>query len=320
MTSLDSLSNLSTIKSKPYLELPWNETTLPYEHGAVRVIEDSVSPDGFRLTTLEGRLWRPLNGEKNTHRGLSKNSASLRAIPSRRPKDRKGTLDIVEDHPAEPLVWGSEKPGMQSGAQLTGADLEAAQAIWREHRRMTIEMVEQLAAIGLHKSVANRLLEPHLWQTIVFSATSWENFLNLRSSRRSDQAQGEIAAFADGVIDALESSRPTLRGYDDTKIENWHLPFVLPEEREIFTLDQGRDAAAARTCRVSRINHDNTEPSLEQDQKTAGSLKVQRPMHASPFEHVAVPIEPGVPSRCNFRGFRQWRHELEDQYEIDSTL
>lgn len=300
-----------------YLTDPWWTTELPFEHGATRTIEDSISPDGIRLTTLEGRLWRPLNGENNTHRRTSKNSASLRAIPPRR-KDRKGTLDICEDFPAGPMYWGGQKPGMQPGEELSGNDLEEAKRIWDEHRTMTIKMVEELTELGLHKSVANRLLEPHLWQTIVISATNWGNFFALRSTHFTDQAQPEMAAFADGIFLALENSEPMLRGFDQKNKFNWHLPYVMSREKTQLDLKTLKACAAARTCRVSRLNQDNTEPSVERDLETCDGLRVQRPMHASPFEHVAVPMEKGFPTRCNFDGWGQWRHFLEDEYKINS--
>lgn len=303
--------------SKDYLTKPWWDSELPFEHGAVRIIEDSISPDGIRLTTVEGRLWRPLNGENNTHRRTSKNSASLRAIPPRR-KDRKGTLDICEDFPAEPMYWGGQKPGMQPGEELSGEDLDKAQEIWRRHREMTIGMVEELTEIGLHKSVANRLLEPHLWQTIVMSSTNWGNYFALRSTHFTDQAQPEMAAFADGVFLALDHSRPTLRGYDQDDQANWHLPYVLPAERAKFSAIDLKCCSAARTCRVSRLNQDNTDPTIDRDLDTCDGLRSMRPMHASPFEHVAVPVPPHVDTRCNFDGYQQWRHQLEDEYLINS--
>ncbi len=51
------------------------------ENITAKVIADSVSPEGIRMTTMEIEYPRFILAELNTHRMLSKNSASSRAIP-----------------------------------------------------------------------------------------------------------------------------------------------------------------------------------------------------------------------------------------------
>ena len=46
-----------------------------------KIVADSISPNKHRLTTLEVIMPRYILAEFNTHRILSKNSASSRAIP-----------------------------------------------------------------------------------------------------------------------------------------------------------------------------------------------------------------------------------------------
>jgi hypothetical protein len=141
-------------------EIPhWTEGELPPEPSA-RIIEDSISPSGQRLTTFEMKFHRFVLAEVNTHTLFSRNSASSRAIPLRS-KDRslrKGMLDRLEDSgPAYPVRWPLEKPGMQ------GADEEAdptdSMQVWDLACEAAISHAEELAALGVHKSVVNRLLE-----------------------------------------------------------------------------------------------------------------------------------------------------------------
>ena len=47
-----------------------------------RIVLDSISPAGDRLTTMEVRMHRFVLAEFNTHRVFSRNSASSRAIPT----------------------------------------------------------------------------------------------------------------------------------------------------------------------------------------------------------------------------------------------
>ena len=51
------------------------------DYSYARVIADSVSPDGVRITTWEKRHHRWVLAEDNTHATAGKNSASMRARP-----------------------------------------------------------------------------------------------------------------------------------------------------------------------------------------------------------------------------------------------
>src|SRR4051794_11829677 len=85
-----------------------------------KVLADSVSPAGHRLTTLEATFPRFVLAEFNTHRVFSRNSASSRAIPVAR------QLRRVLDDPYVPIEFGSNKPGMQAGPALSGPARGAA--------------------------------------------------------------------------------------------------------------------------------------------------------------------------------------------------
>ncbi|MGN6558399.1 MAG: FAD-dependent thymidylate synthase, partial [Solirubrobacterales bacterium] len=89
-----------------------------------KVLADSVSPAGHRLTTLEATFPRFVLAEFNTHRVFSRNSASSRAIPVAK------QLRRVLDDPYVPIEFGSNKPGMQAGSPLTGKARDAAEAEW----------------------------------------------------------------------------------------------------------------------------------------------------------------------------------------------
>lgn len=66
-----------------------------------RVIADSLSPDGVRITTVEATMPRIVLAEANTHRDRERNSASSRAIPIEKMIQR-----VVSD-PFVPEDWGA---------------------------------------------------------------------------------------------------------------------------------------------------------------------------------------------------------------------
>ena len=88
---------------------------------AAKIIEDSESPDGVRLTTFEAEIPRIVLAEFNTHRVFSRNSASSRAIPV------KKMIQRVLDDPYVPESWGKNQKGMQAGKDLEGDDAAHAE-------------------------------------------------------------------------------------------------------------------------------------------------------------------------------------------------
>jgi len=72
-----------------------------------KIVADSIMSEGHRLTTLEVVMPRIVLAEFNTHRALSRNSASSRAIPLHK------MIKMVQDNPFMPLAWMKEHSGMQ---------------------------------------------------------------------------------------------------------------------------------------------------------------------------------------------------------------
>ena len=149
--------------------------------------------------------------------------------------------------------------------------------------------------IGLHKQISNRLLEPFLWHTVVVTATEWTNFFHLR---RAPDAQPEIHHIADLMYEIYAASTPTPIGLDQ-----WHLPFVVPDERN-FDIETLKKVSAGRCARVSYLTHDGKRD-IGEDIRLANSLTQDG--HWSPTEHVATPLAHRDEWSGNFRGWRQMR-------------
>ena len=81
---------------------------------SARVIADSMNPGGQRITTLQLRYWRAVHAELLTHRSMSRNASSSRAIPVRK------VLAQVWHDPAGPEHWGVNQAGMQALTESEG--------------------------------------------------------------------------------------------------------------------------------------------------------------------------------------------------------
>jgi thymidylate synthase ThyX len=285
-----------------------------------KVLADSVSPAGHRLATLEATFPRFILAEFNTHRVFSRNSASSRAIPVAKQVRR------VLDDPYVPIEFGSNKPGMQAGPPLTGASRDAAEAEWLKARDDAVRHVlglitspENVAGfedlhecleaaqgslkepppewLNVHKQVANRLLEPFMWHTVIVSSTTWENFFNLRCH---PDAQPEIRLIATKMRDACERSVPTRLEPDE-----WHLPLVGEAEREeASSPEELAKISIGRCARVSYLTHAGTRD-LSAD--VALYDRLLESGHMSPMEHVARPMTVEELQRNEWSGnFQGW--------------
>lgn len=253
------------------------------------IIQDSIAPSGERLTTYVLKFHRYILPQFNTHRALSRNAASSRAIPV------KKIIAAVENDPAIPIHWGKNKPGMQATEELSPIEQELAVRSWliaRDHAVNAAKyMIENL---NIHKQVVNRLLEPFSWSHVVLTATEFGNFYNLRFD---EDPQPEIRELSKLMIRAQRESKP-VKLYHGM----WHLPYVTQKELNDYSLTDCQKMSVARCARVSYLNHDGSSPNPEKDFELHDDLLKNG--HMSPFEHQATPLSGWW---ANFKGWKQYR-------------
>lgn len=301
------------------------------------VICDSVSTEGHRPLTFKLRYPKFIHGEFMTHRVISRNASSSRAVPTRK------LLEEVRSDAlrAAPVWWGKDQGGMQARAELAGEELAAVKDLWETAADCAAVLAEAMAKVGAHKQIVNRLLEPFSHINVVATATEWDNFFGLRLHA---DAQPEMRALAEAMWAAREASTPrTLQPGE------WHLPFVgyVNEQGELeASVNEGDDGAwpiallksAERTglgllgvatrvsvARCARVSYESFETgrrsTIEEDLKLYERLVGSQPLHASPAEHQATPDRLVKNGRGgdywdhpwqhgNLRGWRQFRKTL----------
>ena len=305
---------------------------------SAKIICDSVSPDGIRLTTLQLRYPRFIHSEFMTHRVFSRNASSSRAVPVEK------LIEDIKRDTAMPIYWGKNQKGMQAEEECNekviidsgtnnaqdfylNAEREYA---WGVARNRAIEMALAFQKAGYHKQIVNRLIEPFSHINVVVTATDWDNFFKLRDHK---DAQPEIRELAIQMKKVMNESFPAYLGYGD-----WHLPYIKEEDFEQVNVAVGGGykypwyntevmdyiikCSAARCARVSYLTHDFKEPKLEDDLKRYELLAGSDPKHMSPLEHQATPdkkITFGAMTKWqrekehgNFRGWVQYRKTVED--------
>jgi len=288
---------------------------------SAEIIADSISPDGFRLTTYEATYPRIVHSEMMTPRMMARNSASTRAIPS-----STQILNLLTE-PFVPERFGINQPGMQALINLDGIKHEEAVEIWLAGRDRAVTTTLELL---LGRKEASALLDydplrefvpgetlramyekihaklPKSFDEIKLSETSFLNVHKQLASRDLEpymfhtavitmtedenfyalrihpEAQGEIARIARLMRDARDASTPRKLDYGQ-----WHLPYV--DNNEFTEVFDGIRASAARAAATSYGRQRAKNPDKEfvryDDLRTGG--------HMSPLEHQNRPISKG---------------------------
>jgi hypothetical protein len=255
---------------------------------SAKVIADSISPEGVRMTTIEIEYPRFILAELNTHRMLSKNSASSRAIPV------KAMHDFIRDNPAMPVSWGKNQPGMKATEELTGPESKNAVFIWNQAKEDALHWADALAhKLAVHKQIANRITEPWMTMKTVISGTEWTNFFHLRNHA---DAQPEIKALAEAMIVAYTTHLPI-----ELKPGEWHLPYITTAtyvptgELQYFDENFNRldveDAKIISASCCAQVSYRKNDPGFTKAFRLWEQLIENDPVHASPIEHQATPMD-----------------------------
>lgn len=273
-----------------------------------KIILDSINNSGNRLTTYVLTYPRFIHAEVLTHRLLSRNSSSSRAIPTKKMREA-----ILAD-PAMPIWWGKNEPGMKAREELEPEVIQGVQQHWLNAMRQAAYFHQIMEGRGVHKQIANRILEPWMHITVICSATEFENFFLLRCH---PDAQPEFQALASKMKAAYEESSPKKRG-DGA----WHIPFIKEEdtqwakERSARTGEKVSEIllriSVGRCARVSYLTHEGVRDP-EEDIKLHDKLLRDNPPHMSPFEHQA--FADTTPARtANFVGWVQYRKTIINEH------
>ena len=288
----------------------------------VKMIADSISPQGIRITTMHLRYWRAIHSELMTHRVFSRNARSSRAVPSR----------VLLTEPIFIPQFGINKPGMQSDI-LASPELQAKWSReWQDLAAICRDHVERWSEEGMHKQHANRPLEWFGWIDVLVTATCWKNFFALRIS---EYAQPEFDDLAKAMRGAMAVSTPAL-----LQPGQWHLPYITQADwDQAFSRNESQcrgsihpyelalgDVQRISTARCARLSYRPFDGNADYEAEVARyeKLVVSQPVHASPAEHQATPdhligesdegLEWVWPKKHgNFRGWIQYRKTLPNE-------
>ena len=283
------------------------------------IVGHSLSPQGDELISVLCTFPRIILAEVNTHRMLSKNTSSSRAIPFHK------MVKAVQENPFIPIAWQKEHKGMQGSKYITeDVYIKEAIANWLASRDNAIKQAEYLnKTCQVTKQLCNRLLEPFMWTTMLITGSKegWDNFFNLRlpsyvygderghyalfNSRKEyidfcgediqyipesevgwlsinkGQAEIHIMDLAEKIYDAVNESTPK-----QLQAGEWHIPMISDSESlKLSTNDQIKLSVGRAANTSYTVVGDGKELTLEHAIKIHD--KCVELVHSSVFEHCA---------------------------------
>jgi thymidylate synthase ThyX len=300
-----------------------------------KILLDSINPVGNRITSWILTYPRFFHSEIMTHRVFSRNAASSRAIPVKR------MIDDVRQNCAMPIFWGKNQAGMQAKEELddiikhreivvspvgngldpyklTVTDKHAAKHEWLAARDSAITHAEKMLELGVHKQIANRILEPFMHMTVIITGTEFENFFALRAH---PDAQPEFQDLAYKMLDIYQLSEPK-----KLKEGEWHIPFgdKLDETRltELYyktAIPHEELKLRISVARCARVSYLNFEGKDDYNKDIELSETLSSSGHWSPFEHSAMALSTSEYSG-NFKGWKQYRKTFNEENRGDGRV
>lgn len=295
----------------------------------VKVLKQSSNTKHNILTTFEVTFPRIILAEVLTHRIFSRNTSSSRAIPFEK------MCEAVVSNPFIPYFWQKRHKGMQGTEYITDeVEIRKNITAWIHARDAAIKQAEILNSNGVTKQLANRLLEPFQWVTMIISVTDLDvsNFFDLRCPKykisdrdfyskkscidfceqpvhttdfewlqiNTGQAEIHFQILAEKMYDAFYESE-----YETLTTGEWHIPYH-DKSLDIITAIMVSTAKCARTSYT--LIGEEKQFSVEDDLKLYDRLLEEG--HMSPFEHCAMSMG-NSDKHYNFNGFMQHRQFIE---------
>lgn len=300
-----------------------------------KILLDSINPVGNRITSWILTYPRFFHSEILTHRVFSRNAASSRAIPVKR------MIDDIRQNCAMPIFWGKNQAGMQAKEELddtikrreivvspvgngldpytlTVTDKHASKHEWLAARDSAIKHAEKMLELGVHKQIANRILEPFMHMTVIITGTEFENFFALRAH---PDAQPEFQDLAYKMLDIYQLSEPK-----KLKAGEWHIPFgdKLDETRltELYyqtAIPHEELKLRISVARCARVSYLNFEGKDDYNKDIELSETLSSSGHWSPFEHSAMALSTSEYSG-NFKGWKQYRKTFIEENRGDGRV
>jgi hypothetical protein len=216
---------------------------------------------------------------------------SSRAIPNFKMRD------WIRNNMFIPFYWGSKRKGMQAGKPIKYEKF--ARLTWVCAAYCALGLSWVLDYLKVHKQLSNRILEPFSYIKVIYTTSQPDNLFHLRCD---SAAMPEIQKIVRMMAREYRDSIPTKIEYCE-----WHLPYILDDERTQYPIQDLLKFSAARCARVSYQTFDGKPANPDDDFNTFNKLICGKIPHSTPTEHQAMKLRSGYISNNCHKTFLQYR-------------
>lgn len=234
----------------------------------------------------------------------SRNVSSDRAVPTK--KLRKSFANFV------PREMPKNGRGMHPTTYLKGIRKLIAKGLWLTALHLMKLISFLMEKVGVHKEIANRLLDPFLWTVSITTSSFFKNFLELRTDAN---AQVQIRKIAILVQKQLSNAEYRIRHihlplidrydvydvylYSEKQVNEKHIEYISRlvqngsnditkyEKIPPRIWDLLIKVNTAKTARGSYLNQLEPKP-IKSQLDVYSKLVESEPIHASPLESCAM--------------------------------
>ncbi len=211
---------------------------------------------------------RFIHAEVMTHR-WSRNYSSSRAIPYDKMQEW-----IAKD-PALPLHLGSNRPGMQSGAEVEDREgLKRGLINTLHHVNRQCDYI--IETYNPHKEIINRYTEPWGWITGI-ATMGRDQLMNFFHLRICTKAHPNIQRLAVSMARLYRDSQPQV-----LDVGQWHIPFSESVAKPGYEVNENLIWSVARAAWCS-YNNPTKDATFDKAKKRHDDCIVYK--HATPLEH-----------------------------------
>lgn len=314
-----------------------------------KILADSISAAGDRLTTMEITFPRFILPEFNTHRVFSRNSASSRAIPFWK------QLKKISESGYIPSKLGVNQAGMQASTYIFGEKLdEARRLIKLAQDRAVLSTVEMVLGVEKTKEILGSdydtaflsglsqddygvlIEEVRLFEAKVRAAKNDSEIdlgdgLNLHKQHVNRYLEPfmwhkvivtstewgnwdalRISEHAQPEIDAIARMTAYLLAQSTPALlgkDEWHLPLIQDDEKHLVKGDL-ENWKKISVGRCARVSYETHEGVRDPDKDIALAVVLLEDGHMSPWEHVATPDTENTGLGGNLKGWVQLRKTI----------
>lgn len=270
--------------SEHYFTVKTDSVKVSFIAGSKSSIDNNI-----KATTLLLEYPRFIHAEVMTHRALTRNASSSRAIPV------NNAVTQTKTATAKLAFWGKNQGGMQSYQPLLGWRLFYSMKLWALGIFFVTWLSKALGKLGLHKQWANRWLETAQNIRVLVTATEWNNFLALRNHPAAQPEIHELAHCISAVMTAMANH------YEELRPGEWHTPFVehlrIDDKLVYYVIENDRvkqlsveDALKISSSCAAQTSYRKLNATAQKALEIYNRLVEDKPVHASPFEHPCTPM------------------------------